>query len=106
VRSSFDYQTNCLTEPERQLVWSFLQVVLDPLLPGMPKAVFDLAWLTAGYAAEKREEVFRGAFGLYNVNIAEIEFVATTEGAWFRSWADSISEGDSDPFGDCPCDSF
>lgn len=106
MKSAFDYQTNCLSQPERQLVFGFLQIVLDPLAPGMPLAAFDLAWLTAGYAAEKREEVFRGAFGLYNLQIAGIDFVATTETAWFRAWADSIALGDSDPFADCPCNSF
>jgi len=106
VTSFFDRQTNCLTEPERQLVFGFLTIVLDPLAPGMPKAAFDLAWLSATWGAELREENFRAAFGLFNLTIAGIDFVATANPAWFRSWGDSIAAGDSDPFANCPCDSF
>lgn len=106
MTSFFDRQTNCLTEPERQLVFGFLQVVLDPLAPGMPKAAFDLAWLTTSWGAALREENFRAAFSLHNLAIAGVDFVVTTETAWFRAWGASIADGDSYPLADCPCDSF
>lgn len=106
MSSVFDYQTNCLTEPERELVWTFLLVSLDPFTPGVLKDVYDLAWSTASYAAEEREAAFRASFELHNVVIAEVEFVVSFTGEWFGAWADSIGVGDSDPIGDCPCDGF
>lgn len=106
MTSTFDRQTNCLTEPERELVWSFLLIHLDPFAVGMPKAAYDLAWAGLGSFGERREVVFRGAFALNNVHIGELDFVVASFPAWFTAWADSISAGLSDPFAACRCDSF
>jgi hypothetical protein len=106
VTSLFDRQTNCLTSPERELVWTFLTISLDPLVPGMLASVYNAAWLTAGGVGGIRELTFRDAFRLTNVHIAEIEFVITGVGSWFSAWAIDIGNGGSDPFGTCPCDSF
>lgn len=105
MASFFDRQTNCLTQPERQLVFALGQIVDDPLAPGMPQAAYDLAWLGVPNG-ELREQVFRQQFGLYNLEIAGFNFVATAQTSWFRAWFDSIAMGDSNPFADCVCDSF
>lgn len=106
MTSFFDRQTNCLTQPERQLVWGFLTIVLDPLAPGMPKPAYDAAWAGSGRYGELREVEFRAEFGLVNLEIAGIDFVVTTRPSWFRAWGDSIAAGDSDPYADCACNSF
>lgn len=106
MRSSFDYQSNCLPNPERELLWGFLVIYLDPSSPGMPKLAYDAAWASAPYAAEQRELAFRESLSLINVHIADFEFVVSLESEWFGAWVDSISAGDSDPFGDCPCNGF
>jgi hypothetical protein len=106
VTSLFDRQTNCLTSPERELVWAFLTVSLDPLVPGVLATVYNAAWVVAGGIDGVRECAFRGTFRLINVNIAEVEFVITGVRPWFSAWATDIGTGASDPFGSCPCDSF
>ena len=106
MTSAFDVQTNCLSEPERELVWTFLLISLDPLVPGMLKAVYDLAWAPLGTFGELREKAFRGSFALINLQIADVDFVVSSVPAWFTAWAASVSDGDSDPFGSCPSDGF
>ena len=106
MTSAFDRQTNCLTEPERELVFGFLLIHLDPFTPGMLKTAYDSAWLGYGAFGEKREAVFRGAFALYNLSIGESDFVVSGVPSWFTAWANSISSGASNPSDPCPCDSF
>ena len=106
MTSFFDRQTNCLSEPERQLVWTFLLVSLDPFTPGMVQAAYDAAWLGVGGVGGARELEFRSAFTLNNVHIGEVDFVVTGVPSWFAEWAASISAGDSNPSAPCVCDSF
>lgn len=106
MSSFYDRQTNCLTEPERQLVWAFLLLSLDPLSPGMPVEAWDLAWSAAGYAVGERKSVIRSFLGLIDVPIGELTFVVATEASWLSGWVESIADGDSNPAGGCPCDSF
>lgn len=106
MTSFFDRQTNCLTEPERELVWTFLLISLDPFTPGMVKTAYDAAWAGYGVFGEKREEIFRAAFALNNVHIGEVDFVVAGVSGWFVEWAASISAGDSDPLATCVCDNF
>lgn len=106
MTSFFDRQYNCLSEPEKELTWAFLLIVLDPLSPGMPKAAYEAAWATHGGVGGARETAYRRAFSLIDVHIEPFDFVVTLEGAWFNEYAGSIAVGASDPFADCPCDSF
>lgn len=106
MTSFFDRQTNCLTEPERELTFGFLLIHLDPFAAGMVKTAYDAAWAPLGVFGEQREEVYRATFGLHNLTIAGIDFVVAGVPAWFSAWASSISAGDSDPFASCVCDSF
>ena len=69
MTSFFDRQVNCMTQPERGLVWSMLTIVLDPLAPGMPVEAWNAAWSTATFNAAERQEWFRTGFGLVNVFI-------------------------------------
>lgn len=104
--SFFDYQTNCQPEPERSLIWSFLTIRLDPFTPGMPVLAYNASWLASGGVGSGRELAFRSSFVLENVHVGELEFVVSMVGPWFDEWAGSIAVGASDPFGDCPCNSF
>lgn len=106
MTSFFDRQYNCLTQPEKDLTWGFLMVVLDPLSPGMPKAAYDAAWMTAGGVGGHRENIYRETFGVVNVYIEPFDFVITTQGTWFTAYAASIGSGDSNPLAQCPCDGF
>ena len=102
MTSFFDYQYNCQPEPEKSLIWAFLTIVLDPIVPGILEPVYALAWAGTGGVGGEREAAFRASFVLTNVTIDPLEFVITGVGPWFIEWNDSIIAGDSDPFGDCP----
>lgn len=106
MTSFFDRQTNCLSEPERQLVWTFLLISLDPFTPGMVQTAYDAAWTNAGGVGGARELEFRSAFALNNVRIDPFDFIVTGVPGWFSEWATSISAGDSDPSAPCVCNSF
>lgn len=106
MTSFFDRQTNCLTEPEKQLVWTFLLISLDPFTPGMVQTAYDAAWVGAGGVGGPREVAFRAAFSLHNLTIGDVNFVVAGVPTWFTEWAASISAGDSDPSAACVCDSF
>jgi len=106
VTSFFDRQFNCLSEPEKELTWAFLLIVLDPLSPGMPLPAYEAAWTAHGGLDGPREIAYRAAFNLIDVYIEPFDFVVTLEGAWFNEYAGSIAVGASDPFASCPCDSF
>jgi hypothetical protein len=106
VSSFFDYQYNCQPEPEKSLIWTFLTIVLDPLVPGMLEPVYALAWSGAGGVGGERELAFRASFHLYNLQVDPLEFVVTGAGPWFVAWNDSIIAGESDPFSDCPSLAF
>lgn len=106
MTSFFDYQYNCQPEPEKSLIWALLTIALDPLVPGMLEAVYALSWVGAGGVGGERESAFRSSFALYNVHIDPFDFVVSAVGPWFYAWADSISEGESNPFGACPSLSF
>jgi hypothetical protein len=106
VTSFFDRQTNCLPSPERELVWTFLTIYLDPLVPGILVDVYNLAWAGLGEYGEYREAAFRSSFHLTNVHIIDVEFVVQGVGPWFAAWAASIEAGESAPFDPCVCDTF
>lgn len=106
MTSLFDYQFNCQPEPEKTLIWTFLTIELDPLVPGMVEAVYNLAWAGTGGVGGEREKAFRASFALSNVRIDPVDFVITGVGPWFQAWAASISEGTSVPFDACPSLSF
>jgi len=106
MTSFFDYQYNCQPEPEKSLIWTFLTLVDDPLVPGILEPVYALAWLGTGGIGGEREAAFRASFALYNLQIDPLEFVVCGVNTWLRGWAQSISDGESDPFGPCPSDGF
>lgn len=106
MSSFFDRQFNCLSQPEMDLTWGFLILSLDPLSVGMPKASYEAAWLAFGGVGGERENAYRQTWGLVNVHIEPFDFVVTSEGTWFADYADSIADGDSDPFAPCACNSF
>jgi len=106
MSSFFDYQFNCQPQPEMDLIWAFLTIELDPLVPGMLEEVYSLAWAGTGGVGGPREEAFRASFLLSNVHIEPFDFVVTGVGPWFAAWAESIADGESTPFASCPSLSF
>jgi len=102
----FSRQYNCLSAPEKELTLGFLLLSLDPLTPGMPLSIYDLAWSSAGLSDSPQEAVYREAFGLENVHVGELEFVVPTGWGWFYAWAAAIEDETTDVALPCPCDGF
>lgn len=106
MTSFYDRQSNCLSEPEKGLLWAFLLLRLDPLSPGMTKASYELAWASAGGVGTEREQAFWNALALTNVHIDPFDFVVTLQGVWFDGWIASIAAGESDPVAQCASDVY
>ena len=106
MTSFYDYQFNCQPEPEQSLIWAFLTIWLDPLVPGMLESVYTAAWIGTGGVGGERELAFRASFNLSNVHVDPFDFVVSGVGPWFSAWAESISSGESHPYAGCPSLSF